>query len=130
MQKDVIRTAAVVFVAALAGLILYEGVWGMSRGASGLHWQPVAEGALIGLSAVLAMLAAQTRLAAAAGLVVVALLILGGTTGILPLTTIHAPVTWALGTGLLVRVVVQPVLNSPPAEDRGGSEGLSESMRP
>ncbi len=66
MQKDVVRAAAVVFVTALAGLILYDRVWGVSRGASGLHWQPVAEGALIGLSAVLAMLAARTRLAAAA----------------------------------------------------------------
>jgi len=116
MQKDVVRAAAVVFVTALAGLILYDRVWGVSRGASGLHWQPVAEGALIGLSAVLAMLAARTRLAAAAGLVVVALLILGGTTGILPLTIVHAPVTWALGTGLLVRVVVPPVSNSPRLE--------------
>lgn len=106
MQKDMIRTAAVVIVAAGVGLVLYEWALGVSVGAAGLHWLPVLEGVFIGLSAVLAMLAARTRLAAAAGLVVLTLLILGGTTGTLPLAAIHAPFTWALGTGLLVRVVV------------------------
>lgn len=123
MQKDVIRTAAVVIVAAGAGLVLYEWVWGVSRGASGLHWRPVLEGVFVGLSAVLAMLAARTRLAAAAGLVVLTLLILGGTTDTLPLATIHAPFTWALGTGLLVRVAV------PSAPDSTQEERVEEPTR-
>lgn len=116
MQKDLIRTAAIVTVTAGAGLAVYEWVWGYSRGAAGLHWRPVLEGVLIGLSAALALLAARTRLAAAGGLVVAGVFILGGTAGLLPLATIQTPFLWAVGAGLLVRLLVP---GEPQAHQRG-----------